>query len=328
MTQQAGLADPLAWLGRQGTRAVAVSVFVSIALPFLGTYARPVLTESIIAMLTLAFLRVDPAALAANVRAPLKLGLATLWCMVVVPACLGLGLSLTGVTGTAPDLALAIILQAVAPPIMSAPAFAALMGLPAALPLALLIAAIMVTPLTAPVFATLWTGAALDLSPQTLGLKLFVILAGSWIAAALLRRLLGSAFIARQRERIDGLNVILLFIFAAALMNAVTYGLIERPLTVLGLTALAFGLALSILALTALLFAPTGRRLAFALGFACGHRNMGLMLAAAGTTLPDRVWLYFAVAQFPIYLLPQLLKPVARWYSSAEPAPIAGASGR
>jgi BASS family bile acid:Na+ symporter len=38
---------------------------------------------------------------------------------------------------------------------------------------------------------------------------------------------------------------------------------------------------------------------------------MGLMLAATGGIVPDLTWLYFALAQFPIYLLPQILKPLA-----------------
>ena len=36
------------------------------------------------------------------------------------------------------------------------------------------------------------------------------------------------------------------------------------------------------------------------------------MLAATGFAIPDIAWLYFAVAQFPIYLLPHLLKSLAR----------------
>jgi hypothetical protein len=36
------------------------------------------------------------------------------------------------------------------------------------------------------------------------------------------------------------------------------------------------------------------------------------MLAAAGGALPELAWLYFALCQFPIYLSPQLLKPLAR----------------
>ena len=37
-----------------------------------------------------------------------------------------------------------------------------------------------------------------------------------------------------------------------------------------------------------------------------------MMLAATGFLVPDIAWLYFALAQFPIYLLPHLLKPLAR----------------
>jgi BASS family bile acid:Na+ symporter len=39
---------------------------------------------------------------------------------------------------------------------------------------------------------------------------------------------------------------------------------------------------------------------------------MGLMLAAADGVLPGLTWLYFALAQFPIYVSPQLLKPLVR----------------
>jgi len=37
---------------------------------------------------------------------------------------------------------------------------------------------------------------------------------------------------------------------------------------------------------------------------------MGLMLAATDGVLPGTTWLYFALCQFPIYLSPQLLKPI------------------
>jgi BASS family bile acid:Na+ symporter len=39
---------------------------------------------------------------------------------------------------------------------------------------------------------------------------------------------------------------------------------------------------------------------------------MGLMLAATDGVLPGTTWLYFALSQFPIYLSPQLLKPIVR----------------
>jgi len=34
------------------------------------------------------------------------------------------------------------------------------------------------------------------------------------------------------------------------------------------------------------------------------------MVAAAGGAVPELTWLYVAMAQFPIYLLPYLLTPV------------------
>ena len=36
----------------------------------------------------------------------------------------------------------------------------------------------------------------------------------------------------------------------------------------------------------------------------------GLMVAATDGVLPGTTWLYFALSQFPIYLSPQLLKPI------------------
>jgi hypothetical protein len=52
------------------------------------------------------------------------------------------------------------------------------------------------------------------------------------------------------------------------------------------------------------------RQQSLALGFSSAHRNMGVMVAAAGSGLPELTWIYFAVAQFPIYLLPALAAPV------------------
>jgi len=37
-----------------------------------------------------------------------------------------------------------------------------------------------------------------------------------------------------------------------------------------------------------------------------------LMLAVTAGVLPDATWLYFALAQFPIYLSPFFLEPLAR----------------
>ena len=103
-----------------------------------------------------------------------------------------------------------------------------------------------------------------------------------------------------------------MFSFAVAAMDGVTGHFRADPLLVVELTALAFALALGMIAITTLVFWRVGRARALAIGLIAGNRNIGLMLAATGFVVPDVAWLYFALAQFPIYLLPHLLKPLAR----------------
>ncbi|MGE3146608.1 MAG: Na+-dependent transporter [Pseudorhodoplanes sp.] len=307
-----GLPAGLGWLGGQGTRALATMVFIGIALPPLGAILKPYVAESVFVLLLLAFLRVEPAALRAHVGRPLKLAAIVLWTMAVLPALLGLAFSVSGLAQSAPGLYLALILQAVAAPLMSSPAIAALLGLDAALVLASMVSCTAMIPFIAPVFVKIFMGDTLLLSPLALGLKLFGMLAGAVLVAALIRRFAGTARVRRYNPQIDGINVIVLFVFVAALMGDVGARILSDPLLVLALIALSFALTFILLALTAAAFAATGRREAFALGLMSSQRNMGLMLAAAGGTVPELTWLYFALAQFPIYLLPQLLKPVAR----------------
>lgn len=318
MSPFAHLVAALAWLGRHGTRAVAASIFLGLALPQLAATFKPYLTPAIFALLVLAFLRVDPGALRGYFARPRLVIAASAWMMLVMPAALGVLFILLGVREGSPGLYLALVLQATSAPIMAAPAFAALMGLDAALSLAALMLCMLLTPVSAPLFVHLFAGDTLAIAPTTLAFKLFVLLLGSAGIAWLIRRIAGTPWVERQRERVDGLNVITLFVFAIAIMDGVAALLWARPLFVLALTLLAFAFALGNVLVTTLMFAPAaGRQRAFALSLAAGNRNMGLMLAATGGALPDVSWLYFALAQFPIYLLPQLLLPLARRFAPA-----------
>jgi Sodium Bile acid symporter family len=316
MSPLAALAAALAWLGRQGTRALAASLFIGVMLPPLAALLRPLFAYALFALLCLAFLRVDPAEVSRHFSRPALVAAATAWMMLVTPVLIGLSLLALGIADRLPGLYIAMILQAAAPPVISAPTLAALMGLDAALSLATLVVCTAATPLTAPVFAALFVG-SMALSPIALGAKLLAMLAGATIVAALTRRLFGQPWIDAQKERIDGLSVIALFFFAVALMDGVLYSILKEPLKVLGLTVLSFGLAIGLAALTALVFARLGMAQALALGLAAGNRNMGLMLAAA-TAVPELTWLYFAFAQFPIYLMPAMLKPLARRVAPAS----------
>ena len=300
-------AAALAWLGRQGTRAVALSVFAGLALPPLAALMKPAFAPSVFALLCLAFLRVDPDALRRRFARPGLVIAAATWMIVVTPLVCGFAL---GRFDLDRGLLVALIFQAAAPPLVASTAFAALLGLDAALALAALTVCTAATPATAAAFAALFLGPAAGVSASALGLRLFAMLAGAAAVATLLRRLVGQAWVERHNERIDGLSVIALFIFAVAVMDGVIAHAIAAPRVLLGLLALAFATSLGLGAVTTLVFWRTGRIAALTLGFSAGLRNMGVVFAATGGALPELAWLYLAMAQFPVYLLPALLKPV------------------
>jgi len=304
-------AAALGWIGRKGTLVVAASLFVGLAVPGLAAACKPFLGEAIIVMLVLAFLRVDPVDLSHHFTQPKLIAAATLWVMIIVPAALGALFLAAGLDRASPDLFFMLVLQISAPGLMSSPALAALMGLDVALTLASLVVCSAITPLTASLFSHLFLGSAV-ISPYGLGLKLAAILAGSAFAAAVIRRIAGRAFIEAQRERFDGLSVLAMFMFAVAAMDGVTGHFLANPFLVLRLLLLAFALALGLIGVTAIAFLRAGRARALAIGLIAGNRNVGLMMAATGFVVPDIAWLYFALAQYPIYLLPHLLKPLAK----------------
>jgi BASS family bile acid:Na+ symporter len=301
----------LAWLGRQGTRAIAALVFIGIAAPPIGALLKPFVTAAIFGLLTIAFVRVDAAALRGYVRRPALALAATGWTVLVIPTALGAAGVVAHLDARAPELFLGLMLQAVASPMMAAPSFAALIGLDATLVLVTLIFASACTPITAPVFSHAFVGASLELSPLTLGVRLFALIVGSAVAGLGIRRFAGAESIQRRTDEIDGLNIVVAFVFVAAVMEHVAARAVERPLTMLGLAAGAVGIFVAVFGMTALVFAWAGRDRAFAVGFVTSQRNMGLMLAATGGALPDGTWLYFAAAQLPIYLSPLLLRSLA-----------------
>jgi len=302
----------LAWIGRQGTRAVAALVFIGIAVPPLGNVLKPFVTEAVFLLLVVSFMRVDVAALRGYMRRPGVVLAATAWSTLVVPLLAGVICLATGFDKQSPDLFLGIMLQSVASPMMASPAIASLMGLDATLVLITLVTSTALVPFSAPVFAYMVFGDTLMLSPLALGVKLFAILAGSLLAAAAIRRIIGAAAIARYRDPIDGLNILFLLVFVTAVMGTVAGSFLADPLKITAILVFVFAVFFALLGVTVLIFRKLGRERALALGLMVSQRNMGLMLAATQGALPAGTWLYFALCQFPIYITPQLLRPIAR----------------
>ena len=309
---------PLEWTGRQGTRAVASLVIIGIALPSIGAALKPFVSEAVFILLCIAFLRTDISAIKTHIRYPTLIIVATAWTSVAIPLLFGFGCHALGLSERAPELFLGLMLQAVASPMMAAPALAALMGLDTTLVLITLIASTALIPFTAPLFAHLFIGPTLSVSPAMLAIKLVAIIAGAAIVGYCLRHFFGMRTIERHKYQIDGINIFVLFVFVAAIMEGVGSSVLATPMIFVVFASIAFVVFFVILFLTILLFRSSGWKKALALGFMVSQRNMGLMLAATSGALPELTWFYFAISQFPIYLSPYLLQPLTRRVLGAE----------
>lgn len=316
----------LTWLGGQGTRAVAAIAFIAVAVPPLGALLRPYVTEAILCLLCISFMRVDLVALYGHLRRPALIASATVWTTIGVPLIVGLLAHGCGLDSSSPGLFLALMLQGMASPMMAAPALAALMGLDATLPLVTLVTATALVPFTASLFASLFLGGMLSISPLALGAKLLAILAVSLVGATAIRWIFGDA-IQRHKRPIDGFNILILLVFASAVMGDVAHDFVADPVFTIGVALLAFAVYFALLIVTTLIFRRAGYERAFAVGLMVSQRNLGLMLAATAGALPATTWLYFALTQFPIHLAPYLLTPIARRFSARAKAAGAAAAG-
>lgn len=299
----------LAWLGRHAAPLIAGSVFVGLALPPLSHLLRPLMVAFIVLPMVIALMRIDWADLAAYARRPGLIATLALWSLIVSPL-----LAWAVMRATAIDEALqtAVILMAAAPPIMSAAAFALILGLDAPLTVVAVIATLIVTPFSLPAMALWLLGLDIDIGLGELMGRLALLIGGSFVAAALARRIAGAAWLARNAPRLDGVSVLSLAAFAIAIMDGVTEVLLARPGFVILATAVAFAANLALQAAGAGIFAGLGRRGALSVGLLSGNRNMGLVLAVLADRADFDVVVFFAIGQIPMYTLPALLLPLYR----------------
>ena len=317
--------DGLAFLARYGTQAFIVSIVAGLALPQLATLAHPLLSVCIFMFIALMFARADLAIVGQIVRHPRRLVFVGLWLILAPAGLIALGLALVGRSSLDPGLVLGISLIAAAPPILSGPAIAALIGIEPSFILASTFLATLFAPFVSPILADWVAGAAVPLDPAALALRLALLIGSAILAATLLRRVVGVERLVMRRQSIDGAAVVIYFVFAVAAMDGLTTSAMADPVLVAGFLAIAFlisfaGLAAGWIGLP--LLVPKERLM---LGYATGQRNIGLLVAALGASVPDTTFLFFSVAQFPIYLMPQLLRTLASYVPEGRAGdPVAG----
>lgn len=294
----------IAWLARHARTLLAVSLLTGIVLPDLAATLKPWLPLGVAGLLWGAMVRLDWSAVRLHLGRPGVLAAGLGWMMLAGPfaawaVAWGLGLS-DGLTA-------GLILMACAPPVMSAPAIALMIGLDAPLILLLVVLGTFAAPLSAPLLLEVLTDLNLSLSATSVALRLGLLVGGCALAALLARRIMGRGGLQRAEPGLEVFSLGCMVLFAVAVMDGVAAALQADPGRVVVLIAGAFAAALGMLALSAAVFARLGWPVALTIGYAVGNRNMALMMAALPTTGLDDVWLWFAMVQFPIYTLPMIL---------------------
>jgi BASS family bile acid:Na+ symporter len=318
--------DLLDLIGRYGTQGFAVSIFLGLALPGVAAFARPLLGLCIFVFTMLTFLRADFRIIRRILREPGRLALACLWLLCAPGLVIGAGLALAGRGTLDPGMVLGLAIIAAAPPILSGPSVAALIGIEPSLLFSATVVTTLVSPLVAPVLADLVAGAAVPVDRSALTMRLALFIGSATAVALAARRIIGEEKLIARRRSMDGAGVICYFVFAIAAMDGVTDAITTRPKVVASFMAAAFAVSLACLVFSwaALRWMAPGDRLMF--GYGAGHRNMGVLIATLGASVPDTTFLFFALAQFPIYLMPQAIKSLAPAFlpRSGGGPPVAG----
>ena len=221
------------------------------------------------------------------------------------------------------DLKAALVLTAGSSALMSTMAVGIMMGLDGAFIFAVMVVSTVFLPVSLPITALILIGTALiligiDLEIEVLDLMVrrTFFIGSAIVVALLLRWLIGKQRIKKGSVALDGYTVLLLWLFAIPLMDGLTARLVAEPGHMFFLIALSFLVYVGFMLAGASVFWVFWRedRPALSAGLLSGCRNLGIIIAVPPDDAPAELMTFFALAQFPLYIMPSLTKPMVEWY--------------
>jgi len=289
---------------------LAVSIFVGIAFPALASFFRPFLLPLIFLLFLSAILQVSFGDAVQAAIYDRSSWITLLWQLLILPLLLFISLK----PFLSQQLHTFAVVSMSAGAITATTAFSRLFHLNSAMSLVVCIAGAVLMPL--PLYLVLKllvvTDVSIDLQAYSFRIVVFILL--PFLIAFVLRKLVKPEFDTWIQQKMPSVAMVLLVFFGIAVMDGVGELMFVDPAKLFGYVLLAFGLSLGVQLLSyfALLF--LGRRDATTAAMLCAYRNMGLVAAIAGSSLGEDFFIFLGVWQFPMYLLPLLLR---RFYQNA-----------
>ncbi len=305
---RSGAVDPATrWIKRNNTKILAMALVLGIALQDLAALVSPAVLVLAVTGMLLACLRMRVPPLGAAVGRPGLIAAFLVWALVLAPVLVFAAASLA-LDADSPLLA-GLTLNAAAPSMLSAPAYALIVGVDPVLATVLAVLTTLAAPFSIPALADVLLGAEFAFGGPSLLLRLLaivvLILGGAWLG----KRLLGQDRIERYGDRVDAAVVVCIAAFGIGLMHGVRAVLVEQPVYAIAAIAAAFALNIVLQSAGVLLFWRWGRRTGATTALVSGNRNLAIVLAAIADVAPPDVILYIVCAQFPIFSLPLLMRP-------------------
>jgi len=300
----------LVLLGRFAPQAMALGVFIGLLAPWLTDLLRPLLSPAVWLLLVLSLLRVDVDAVIARLKRPMLPMSVTLWMLIASPIIMA---GILTFFDFRPGIEAGMILAAASSALFSTPVLGVMFGLNGALLLVILVAGTLLVPITLPMAALFLLGFDMGANPFELLVRMSALVTSAVVTVFVLKHMVGKATLAKHAYVMDGWAVVLLIIFAIAIMQGLTARIIDAPLDTLVVTGLSFATYGGLMILSALCFlivAPKiGRQGLVSVGFISGTRNLAIILAVLPPNVDPDILLFFAVGQFPIYIMPLILRP-------------------
>ncbi len=291
-------------------------VCLGLILPGLADALQSLVTPTVIGMLTASLLRLDWTSLMGQLSRPgLPLKIA-LWQLVVSPVAVWL---LARIGLIPEDMVVLSVLQAASAPIGSAAAFALFLGSPGHLCMAGTVVMTLLLPitLTATVYFLLPSfGISVDLT--SFFVRVAITALAPFLITALIRQLAGDSRLRAADAELAGLNVLLLVLFAIAIMHGVTETFFQRPGFILALFAWGWLSAIVWHLIGFLLWHRSDRETSLSVALVMGNRNLGLTLVVTAGTAGEAFQMYAGLAQIPLFCAPLLLSPLARRLAARE----------
>ena len=207
-----------------------------------------------------------------------------------------------------------MVLAAGSSVLISTPTFALLMGLDGAIVLLIMLGSTLLLPLTLPTVALVLLGLQLEMNSWELMGRLGLLISSAVLSAAIGRRFFRKIKGTNDNVVLDGVAVIILIIFAIAIMDGFVERLISEPRFVLFVILMSFlvyfGLLVFMAASLYLIVPRWGSKQNLSIAFAAGARNLAVILAVLPDDVDPDMLVYFAAGQFPIYIMPAVLKPI------------------